>query len=252
MYKRIIPLFLLKGNRLVKGVNFSNYIDVGDPVSQAMIYDAQGADELIIVDITASKEGRLINTKIVKKIAEVCRLPLAVGGGIKSVTDAKKVLMSGADKIVLNTWAVKHPELVSELSKEFGSQSIVVSIDVKQNALGDYEIYIFSGDIKTEINLLSFLEKIQQMGAGELLITSIDKEGTLSGFDIELYKRFSKIINVPFIASGGAGTYDNIVELFEKTKTDACAIGKMLFLRDYDIVRIKQYIKGKGVAIREA
>lgn len=252
MYKRIIPLFLLKGDRLVKGTNFSNYIDVGDPVSQAMIYDAQGADELMIVDITASKENRLINTQIVKKIAEVCRLPLAVGGGIKSITDAKKVLMSGADKIVLNTWAVKHPELVGELSKEFGSQSIVVSIDVKQNVLGNYEIYIFSGNVRTEINLLSFLEKIQEMGVGELLITSIDKEGTLSGFDIELYKRFGKTINVPLIASGGAGSYDNIVELFEKTKADACAIGKMLFLRDYDIVRIKQYIKGKGVAIREA
>lgn len=250
--ERIIPLFLLKGNRLVKGTQFRDFMDVGDPVSQAMIYDAQGADEIIIVDIEASGKGRIINTDVITEMITKCRLPIGAGGGIRTIEDARKCFAAGADKIVVNTHAVLNPSLVRELADEFGSQSVVVSIDVKKNGSGNYDVYMFSGKKKVDVKLDILIRKLIDNGAGEVIITSIDKEGTLSGFDYDLYKEVRGLIPVPLIASGGAGSYDDMVKLFKESDTDACAIGKMLFLRDYDIVRIKSYLKGRKVLVREA
>lgn len=253
--RRIIPIFLLKGKRLVKGMRFGDFTDVGDPVSQAMIYDAQGADEIVIVDINAARENRIMDTAIINEMITKCRLPIGAGGGIKSIDDARKYFKAGADKIVINTNAAINPVLVRELAGEFGSQSIVVSIDVKRsvgNSGRDYDVYVYSGKEKLDAGLDELIEKYTRYGAGEMIITSVDNEGTLSGFDYGLYKRIRDIVSVPLIASGGAGRYDDMVRLFKECGPDACGIGKMLFLRDYDIVRIKSYLKGEKVKIREA
>lgn len=250
--KRIVPVFLLKGSRLVKGTNFQDFIDVGDPVSQGMIYDAQGADEIVIVDIAASKEKRIINPKVINEMIHKCRLPITAGGGIRNIDDAHQCFKAGADKVVVNTHAILNPSLVSELAKEFGVQSVVVSLDVKKNADGDYEVYIFSGREKVKADFEELLKQLIDKGAGEIILTSIDQEGTLSGFDLELYRRVRPLIRVPLIASGGAGCYDDIVKVLAQTDPDACAIGKMLFLRDYDIVRIKSYLKNESLIVRDA
>ena len=250
--KRIIPHFLLKGNRLVKGTNFGGFVDVGDPVSQAMIFDAQGADEIIIVDIDAYEEGRIIDTNTIDRILSQCRLPIGVGGGIRTIDDARRCFGAGADKIIVNTQAVINPAFVSELAAEFGSQSIVVSLDVRRNGADNYNLYIYSGGQMIDIMPHDIIKKLVDYGAGEFIITSIDREGTLKGFDCDLYNSIRKSINVPLIASGGVGSYDDIVSLFKETDSDACTIGKMLFLRDYDIVRIKSYLKWKKVLTREA
>ena len=250
--KRIILLFLLKGKRLVKGTNFKNFKDVGDPLSQAMIYDAQGAEEIAIVDIEASSQNRLIDINVINSMIKKCRLPIAAGGGIKNLEDARKLFLAGADKIIVNTHAVLNPNLIRTLANDFGSQSVVVSIDVKKNENGEFDVYIFSGTKKVDKTPDNVINDSIQYGAGEILLTSIDREGTLAGFDVKLYKNVSNNISVPLIASGGAGCYDDLVELFQKSDVDACAIGKMLFLRDYDIVRIKAYLTGKKVFIRDA
>lgn len=250
--RRIIPLFLLKGARLVKGTQFGRFTDVGDPLSQAMVYDAQGADEIIIVDIEASRQGRTIDTAVIERIIRKCRLPIGAGGGVKDIKDARRCFEAGADKIVVNTHAVLNPPFVRQLADEFGSQSVVVSIDVKKGPGGEYGVYAYAGKEKVPVGLEELVQKVISHGAGELLITSIDKEGTLSGFDIDLYRRLRDLVSVPLIASGGSGCYDHMVALFRETGADACAIGKMLFLRDYDIVRIKTYMRGRSVVTREA
>lgn len=250
--KRIVPLFLLKGKRLVKGTNFKDFVDVGDPVSQAMIYDAQGADEIIIVDIDASKENRIMDGRIIEAMIYQCRLPIGVGGGIKNIQDAYVYFKAGADKIVINTQAILRPSLVKELALEFGSQSVVVSLDVKKNGFGAYDVYVYSGKEKIGVDFTRQIKEFIDNGAGEIIITSIDKEGTLLGFDYDLYNLVRGLISIPLIASGGSGCYDDMVKLFKETDSDACAVGKMLPLRDYDIVKIKSYLKGKGVWVREA
>ena len=249
--KRIIPFFLLKGNRLIKGTRFKKHIDVGDPLSQALIYDAQGAEELIVVDIAATAEKRIIKLEIINKMITRCRLPIAVGGGISSVVEASRCFSAGADKIIVNTAAVIRPQLVKELVDAFGSANVMVAIDVKkiQDA---YRIYIYNGTRRTQFDLINYVKQVVFYGAGEIVITSIDQEGTLNGFECELYTKLRPQISVPMIASGGAGTYDDIVHIFEKSECDGVALGKMLFLRDYDIVRIKSYLKGKRIFVRDA
>lgn len=250
--KRIIPIFLLKGKRLVKGTNFTDFQDVGDPISQGMIYDAQGADEIMIMDIEASLKGRAIGREVINSMITKCRLPIGAGGGIKDIACAHECFKAGADKVIVNTHAVLNPLLVKELSCEFGSQSVVVCIDVKRSPSGKYEVYTHSGTRRASVTLDDHLEQVAESGAGEIILTSIDREGTLSGFEYGLYEKLKGRIKIPFIASGGAGKYDDLVELFSGTDCDACAIGKMLFLRDYDIVRIKAYLKGKNILIRDA
>ncbi len=250
--KRIIPVFLLKGERLVKGTNFTDFIDVGDPISQGMIYDAQGAEEIMIVDIEASSNDRLIDTSIVNSMITKCRLPIGVGGGVKNLEDARKCFAAGGDKIVLNSSAIQNPSLIRELANEFGSQSVLVSIDVKKSEWGEYDVYIFSGTKKIDQSFEKVIDTIISNDAGEIILTSIDQEGTLAGFDIDLYRKARELIPVPLIASGGAGCYDDIVKVLHETDVDACAIGKMLFLRDYDIVRIKSYLWGEKIPIRDS
>ena len=198
---------LFRSKRLVKGSQFENFVDVGDPLSQAMIYDAQGADEIIVVDIDASREGRMINTAVINEMINKCRLPISAGGGIKSVKDALKCFEAGADKIVVNTSAVLNPFLIKEMADEFGSQSVVVSVDVRKNSAGDYDIYAFSGRKKMGHNLKDYISMAIEQGAGELIVTSIDREGTLSGFDNELYDKLKGITKIPIIVSGGEGIY---------------------------------------------
>lgn len=253
LYKRIIPLFLLKNKRLVKGMKFNgDFVDVGDPLSQAMIYDAQGAEEIALVDIDASKEGRTIDSRIINSMISKCRLPIAAGGGIKSLRGASRCFQAGADKIIVNTACVLNPSFVRVLANEFGSQSVLVAIDVKKRQDRAYEAYAYSGTQKLNINLKELVKKIIDNGAGEIMVTAIDKEGTLNGFDYELYRWLREYIPVPLIASGGAGCYEDMVKLFNETDCDACALSKMLFLRDYDIVRIKSYLKNQNIPVRDA
>lgn len=251
--RRIIPQLLLKGTRLVKGTRFEDHVDVGDPVSQAMIFDAQGAEEIVIVDIEATGEGRTISPELIREIILKCRLPIAAGGGISSVSDAEQLFRSGADKIVVNTAAMENGKLVQQLANQFGSQSVLVSLDVMfLPGDNDWEVVVNSGRKRTGIMIREALKKVIESGAGEILLTSIDREGTLEGFDFALFGHVRDSIPVPFIVGGGAGSYDHIVELFKSFDADACGLGKMLALRDYDIVRIKSYIHGRGIPVREA
>ncbi len=250
--KRIIPLFLLSGTRLVKGTRFSGpFKDVGDPLSQAMIFDAQGAEEIAIVDIDATRSGRSIDPALIQRMIRTCRLPIAVGGGIRTMEDALSCFAAGADKIILNTRAVRDPAFVEELAEHFGAQSILVSVDVRRDAAG-YTVLTHSGTKALDRDLDSLLDELVARGAGEIMLTVVDQEGTLEGADVALYRRVAARLPVPLIASGGLGSYDHMVELFKQTDCAACALGKMLALRDYDIVRIKAYLKGRGVAVREA
>ena len=249
--KRLIPMFLLRGRRLVKGTQFGDHVDVGDPVSQAMIYDAQGAEEIALVDIDASRERRTFDPALLSRMIASCRLPIAAGGGIASVADARTYFAAGADKIIVNTHAVLRPALVRELSLEFGAQSVLVSVDVRR--VGDRHVpVVFSGTQEVAKPLDEVLGEGVAAGAGEVLLTSVDREGTLEGLDVELSVRARPHVPVPMIASGGAGSYDHLVHLFRETDCDACGLGKMLSLRDYDIVRIKAFLRGRGVPVREA
>jgi cyclase len=248
--KRLIPVFLLRGGRLVKGTRFQHHVDVGDPISQAMIYDAQGADELVIVDIDATREGRTIPTDVVNAMIVRCRLPIAAGGGIRSVEDARACFRAGADRLVVNSAAVARPGLVRELSDEFGSQSVLVSLDVRR--IGDgWTVFTESGTREAG-DILECAADMVAEGAGEIMLTSIDHEGMLQGYDVELYEHVRSVVQVPLIAAGGPGSYDHIVELLKRTDSDAAGVGKMLFLRDYDMVRIKSYVHGRRVLVREA
>ncbi len=250
--KRIFPLFLLKGARLVKGTCFGDFKDVGDPVSQGMIFDAQGADEIAIVDVEASRQDRLIDTALIQRMIDSCKLPIAVGGGIRSVKDAQACFNAGADKIILNTQAVLNPALVKELAAEFGAQAVLASVDVRRAPDGRYEVYVLSGTRKIDQPFDAVIDTLVAAGIGELMVTAIDREGTLQGFDIGMYRALRSRVNVPLIASGGAGNYDHLVELFRQADCDACALGKMVSLRDYDIVRIKSYLTGRKVPVRDA
>ncbi len=252
--KRIIPQFLLKGRRLVKGTRFSEHVDVGDPVSQAMIYDAQGAEEVCIVDIEASQQSRIIPPDLIRQMSLKCRLPIAAGGGIRSLDDARVLFASGADKIIINSGAIEIDSLVSSLAEEFGSQSVLVSLDVFFcEQANDWKVIIHSGKKNTNISVLDAIKHVIASGAGEIIVTSFDREGTLAGFDYVLYKKILPLIPVPFIAGGGAGCYEHLVRLFSDfPEIDACALGKMLSLRDYDIVRIKAFLRNRGIFLRDS
>jgi len=249
--KRIIAQLLLKGKRLVKGTRFSDFIDVGDPVSQAMVFEAQGADEIMIVDIDASRHGGLIDVSVIKRMIKNCYIPLAAGGGVQTLGDARKILFAGADKVIVNTAATENPSILKNISRVFGSQSLIVSIDVRRRG-GAYEIFTNSGKKRTRLELLEYLRLVQELGAGEIMITSVDREGTAGGFDLELVSLVKKNARVPLIAAGGAGNYGDLVDVFQKTDVEAVALGKMLFLRDYDMVKIKSFLKNYSIDVRKA
>lgn len=248
--KRIIPCLDVNKGRVVKGVKFVNLIDAGDPVEAAKAYDEAGADELVFLDITASAEDRDIILDVVKETAETVFMPLTVGGGIRTLEDIRKLLESGADKVSINTAAVKEPILVEEAAKRFGSSTIVVAIDAKQVGENKWEVYINGGRTATGIDAVEWAKAVQDLGAGEILLTSMDKDGTKSGYDINLTKAVSQAVSIPVIASGGAGAKEHFYEVFEKGKADAALAASLFHFKEIEISDLKQYLKEKGLSIR--
>lgn len=246
--KRIIPCLDVNNGRVVKGINFENLIDAGDPVSQAKFYFEGGADELCFLDINASHENRDTIYDMVRKVAEVCFIPFTVGGGVKKVSDVRNLLLAGADKVTINSAAVKNPELVKESSQKFGNQCIVVAIDAKKN--GDhYEIFVNGGRIATGIDAIKWAKQMQEFGAGELLVTSMDKDGTKSGYDLELMRLISENTNIPIIASGGVGNLQHLKEGID-AGADAILAASIFHFKEYSIYEAKDFLRKKNIAIR--
>ncbi len=274
--KRIIPCLDVKDGRVVKGINFIHLRDAGDPVENARAYDEQGADELTFLDITASHERRKILLDVVRRTAEEVFMPLTVGGGIRTLEDIRELLQAGADKVSLNTAAVQKPDLVQEASEKFGSQCIVVAIDAKRRpaerglwaraeeiagegkgeelaAMGNrisWEVFIHGGRTPTGIDALEWARKVEEMGAGEILLTSMDRDGTKEGYDIPLTRTFSDSLTIPMIASGGAGTMEHLLEVLIRGRADAVLAASIFHFRQHTIQEAKDYLRGKGVWVR--
>ncbi len=248
--KRIIPCLDVKEGRVVKGVNFVNLIDAGDPVENAKVYDQQGADELVFLDITASYEKRGIMIDVVRRTAEEVFMPLTVGGGVRTVEDIRNLLNAGADKVSINTAAVKNPQLITEGAKLFGSQCIVVAIDAKRVAPGKWEVFIHGGRTPTGIDAVEWAKEVVDRGAGEILLTSMDRDGTKAGYDVELTRAVSEAVSVPVIASGGAGKMEHFYEGLTEGKADAVLAASVFHFREISIPDLKKYLKERGVWVR--
>lgn len=248
--KRIVPCLDVNQGRVVKGVQFVDLVDAGDPVEVASEYNRQGADELVFLDITASNEDRNIILDVVSRTAEQVFIPLTVGGGIRSVEDFRAVLKAGADKVSINSAAVKEPELITRCAERFGNQAVVLAIDVKRQENGEYHVYIKGGRENTGKKAVAWAIEGVKRGAGEILLTSMDKDGTKTGYDLEITRKISEAVNVPVIASGGAGTMEDFYDAFTEGKADA-ALGASLFhFKEIDIPQLKKYLAEKGVIIR--
>ena len=247
--KRIIPCLDIKNGRVVKGVNFENLADAGDPILQAKFYYEEGADELCFLDIAASEENRETTLDMVKKIAQVCFIPFTVGGGIKEIQDFSNLLKCGADKISINSAAIKNPQLISDASNKFGAQCVVVAIDAKKNSQGNYEIFTHGGKNPTGIDAISWAKKVENLGAGEILLTSMDRDGTKSGYDLELTKKISSSVTIPVIASGGVG---NLEHLADGINAGASAVlaASIFHFREFSIRQAKELLKEKNIAVR--
>ncbi|AJS60814.1 imidazole glycerol phosphate synthase subunit HisF [Paenibacillus sp. IHBB 10380] len=249
--KRIIPCLDVKDGRVVKGVNFVNLRDAGDPVELAALYDQEGADELVFLDISASVEGRATMVEVVRQTAGEIAIPFTVGGGISHVDDMRRILRAGADKIGINTAAVNNPQLIAEGARKFGSQCIVVAVDAKYNeAWGEWEVYTHGGRTPSGIRALSWVKEAESLGAGEILLTSMDADGTKDGFDLALTSAVSGLIGIPVIASGGAGTKDHFYDVFTGGKADAGLAATIFHYKEMTIPDLKQDLKQKGVEIR--
>ena len=246
---RIIPCLDVKNGRVVKGINFIDLKDAGDPVEQAKIYSDGGADEICFLDITASNENRETIYEVVKKTSKKCFVPLTVGGGVRSIEDIRKLLNCGADKVSLNTAAVQNPEVIIESSKEFGSQCIVVAIDAKKKN-DKWEVYTHGGRNKTGIDVIEFAKKIEKNGAGELLVTSMDRDGTQIGYDIDLMSKISLNINIPLIASGGVGNLNHLVDGIKLGKASAVLAASIFHYGKHSVLEAKQYLETKGIPVR--
>ena len=246
---RIIPCLDVKNGRVVKGINFVNLKDAGDPVEQAKIYSDGGADEICFLDITASNENRETIYEVVKNTSIKCFVPLTVGGGVRSIDDINKLLNCGADKVSINTAAVQNSEVVVESSKKFGSQCIVVAIDAKKNA-DKWEIFTHGGRNNNGIDAIEFAKKMEKNGAGELLVTSMDRDGTQAGYDIELMSKISSIVNIPVIASGGVGNLDHLVDGIKLGNASAVLAASIFHYGKYSVKEAKQYLDSKGIPVR--
>jgi cyclase len=246
---RIIPCLDVKNGRVVKGINFVNLKDAGDPVEQAKIYSDSGADEICFLDITASNENRDTIYEVVKKTSKKCFVPLTVGGGIRSVEDINKLLNCGADKVSINTSAVQNSEIIVESSRKFGSQCIVVAIDAKRKG-NKWEVFTHGGRKETGLDVVEFSKKMENSGAGELLITSMDRDGTLKGYDIELISKIESSVNIPIIASGGVGNLEHLVEGIKKGGASAVLAASIFHYGNYSISEAKQYLDSKGIPVR--
>ena len=249
--KRIIPCLDVKNGRVVKGVKFLNLQDAGDPVQIAEYYETEGADELVFLDISASHEEREIMFEVVKKTSEQVFMPLTVGGGIRCIDDIKDILAAGADKVSINTAGVLNPPLIQEASRRFGSQCIVVAIDAKHSKESSlWEVFTHGGRKPTGINAVTWAKEVEQLGAGEILLTSMDCDGTQDGYDLALTSTLSKAVNIPVIASGGAGTLDHLYDALTKGCADAVLAASIFHYRTYTIMETKQYLHDKGIPIR--
>jgi len=248
--KRIVPCLDIKDGRVVKGVNFVNLRDAGDPVEQARVYDQMGADELVFLDITATHEGREITARVVRQVADEIFLPLTVGGGLRTVEDMRMILLAGADKISVNSAAVRNPELLTAGAERFGSQCIVLAIDAKRVAQGQWEVYINGGRLPTGIDAVEWARRGVELGAGEILLTSMDADGTLAGYDLELTERIAATVNVPIIASGGAGTCEHFAQVLTQGKADAALAASLFHDKMLTIGEVKRYLLARGIAIR--
>ena len=247
--KRIIPCLDIKNGRTVKGVNFVNLIDAGDPVALAKQYAEVGADELVFLDISATLEGRKTMLEMVLKVAAQVNIPFTVGGGISSVEDVDALLQYGADKVSINSSAIKRPELVNELSKKFGSQCVVVAIDAKQ-VNGKWVVNLAGGTIPTQLELFDWAKEVERRGAGEILFTSMDNDGTKSGFANEALAKLTALVNIPIIASGGAGTVQHFVDTFVKGKSDAALAASVFHFGEILIPKLKQELKNNMIQVR--
>ena len=249
--KRIIPCLDVHNGRVVKGVNFVNLKDAGDPVEIGAAYDKAGADELVFLDITASSDARAIKTELVRKVAERVFIPFTVGGGIRTVEDFRDILREGADKVAVNTAAILNPELISRAADKFGSQCVVVAIDAKRRPDGSgWNIYKNGGRVDMGIDALEWAEKAYKLGAGELLVTSMDKDGTKDGYDLELTRRISELVKIPVIASGGAGNMEHFKEALTVGGADAALAASLFHYKELEINEVKRYLRNEGVSVR--
>ncbi len=247
---RLIPCLDVKNGRVVKGVNFENLIDAGDPVLQAKFYYEQGADELCFLDITASEENRGTILDVVKKVAQVCFIPFTVGGGIRELQDFSNLLKCGADKVSINSAAIKNPDLISQASNKFGAQCVVVAIDAKKNSSGNFEIFTHGGKKPTGLDAIEWAKKVESLGAGEILLTSMDRDGTKAGYDLDLIEKITSHVSIPVIASGGVGELEH---LHEGLRAGASAIlaASIFHFKTFSISQAKEFLAEKGIEMRD-
>jgi len=248
--RRIIPCLDVTGGRVVKGTNFINLRDAGDPVELAAFYDREGADELVFLDITASSEGRKTVLDMVYRTAGEVFIPFTVGGGISTLEDIRAMLSAGADKVSINTSAVQDPELVARASARFGSQCIVVAIDARVSGPGRWEVYIHGGRTPTGLDAVEWAHRVESLGAGEILLTSMDRDGTKDGYDLDLTRSISRAVRIPVIASGGVGSLDHIVEGLTAGEADAALAASIFHFGEYSIRKVKEYLGERGVPVR--
>lgn len=247
--KRIIPCLDIKDGRTVKGVNFLNLVDAGDPVELAKIYANEGADELVFLDISATEEKRKTLLYLVERVAQQINIPFTVGGGISSVEDVELLLKSGADKVSINSSAVKNPKLINQLADKFGSQCIVVAIDAKQ-INGVWKVHLVGGKVATELNLFDWVKEVEQRGAGEILFTSMDNDGTKNGFANEALALLTKLVNIPIIASGGAGNIQHFIDCFKESNADATLAASVFHFKEIEIKKLKEELRKNNIPVR--
>lgn len=249
--KRIIPCLDVKNGRVVKGVNFINFKDAGDPAEVGAAYDKSGADELVFLDITASSDARATAVEMVRKVAEKVFIPFTVGGGIRTVDDFRAILREGADKVSVNSAAIMNPSLISEAADKFGSQCVVVAIDAKRRSDGaGFTIYKNGGRVDMEIDAVEWAMKAERLGAGEILLTSMDGDGTKAGYDLELTRAIAENVSIPVIASGGAGTMEHFYEAFTEGKAEAALAASLFHFKEMEIRDLKKYLRDKGISVR--
>lgn len=248
--KRIIPCLDVKDGRVVKGVNFMNLTDVGDPVDSARAYYEAGCDELVFLDITATSDNRETTVDMVRRVADQVFIPFTVGGGIRSVEDMNKMLKAGADKVAVNSSALANPQLIADCAQKFGNQCVVAAIDAKKMTDGSWHVFVAGGRKDTSRDLIQWAREVVALGAGEILLTSMDKDGTKSGFDLEMLNRVAEVVDVPIIASGGAGNIEDIVEVFEKTTATGALAASIFHFGEVNIGETKQVLANAGIEVR--
>lgn len=249
--KRIIPCLDIKDGRVVKGINFTQLRDAGDPAEAAVEYDRQGADELVLLDINASADSRGIMTRVVEQVAERIFIPFTVGGGIRTVEDFTAILRAGADKVSVNSAALRRPQLIQEAAEKFGSQCVVVAMDAKRRPGGGWTLYLNGGRIDTGKDVLEWAEEVQRLGAGEILLTSMDRDGVKTGYDLELTRAVSESVGIPVIASGGAGELAHFYDAFTAGRADAVLAASLFHFGELSVPQVKAYLKDRGVPVRQ-